>query len=87
MQIQYANIPALLGSPTDFFPGATVDVGGGQVGILKPNGLYLSVQPDGTYEERSAVGGNYERFTFDPTINVLVVQPRTAIFKIPWKEQ
>lgn len=86
MKIQYADVPALLGSPSDFLPGETVDVGNGQVGIVKPNGKYLSVQPDATYEERDSVGGSYERFTLDQTNNVLKVQPRVAMYKIPWKE-
>ncbi len=87
MKLQYADVPALLGAPTDFLPGETVPLSSGKVGIQIPNGLYLSVQPDGSYQERPAVGGSYERFTFDATINVLIVQPRTAIYKIAYTER
>jgi len=72
MTLQYANAPVFLGA-TDFLPGSTVPLIGG-VAIQKPNGTYLSVQPDGSYQERDAVGP-WETFTMDGSVNVLHVNP------------
>lgn len=72
MTLQYANAPVFLGA-TNFQPGSTVPVTGG-VAIQKPNGKYLSVQPDGSYQERDAVGP-WETFTVDGAVNVLHVNP------------
>lgn len=72
MKIQYANAPVFL-NDTGFLPGETVPADGG-VAVQKPNGKYLSVQPDGSYQERDAVGP-WETFTVDALVNVLHVNP------------
>ena len=72
--MQYASQPA-------FFPGAITWLDGTLtptplgVGVKKPNGKFLSVQPDGSYDERDAVLGVYEQFTVDEKVNVLHVNP------------
>jgi hypothetical protein len=86
MNIEYAERPALLGEPGTFSPGNTIDVGNGEVAVIKPNGKYLSVDPTGTMSERDGVGGSYERFRLDPDLNVLRVRPRVAQFAIPYRE-
>jgi len=87
MRIAYANHPALCGTVDDWLPGTTWPLGNNTFGVKLENGKFLSVQPDATYQERDAVSGSYEIFTFDPTINVLIVQPREAIYKIAYKER
>lgn len=92
MQIQYANVPALLGEPTKFLSGETVplppDGSGYDLGVRLSSepASYLSVQPDGSYQVRAAAGGSYERFKLDPDLNVLLVRPRVAVYKIAYKE-
>ncbi len=91
MKISYANKPALCGTVDDWLPGETWPLSNGQFGIRIDDGStppkFLSVQPDATYEDRPAAGGPYEMFTLDPTVNVLIVQPRTAVYKIAYKER
>ncbi len=87
MKIYYANKPALCGVVDDWLEGETWPLSNGMLGIKIGVDAFLSVQPDASYQERPAVGGSYEMFTLDPTINVLIVQPRTAIYKIPYRER
>jgi hypothetical protein len=86
MKILYANAPLLTGRDTDtrlYWHFGEVINGG----IKKPNGKYLSIQPDGSYEERDAVGGPYEQIVPAADLNVLVVKPRNTTFKVPFVEQ
>lgn len=86
MKIQYAPAPLLTGHDTaDRAFWLAGELTGG--GVRKPNGKYLSVQPDGSYQEREAVGGTYEQIALGSDLNVLVVTPRTASYRIPYVEQ
>jgi hypothetical protein len=87
MKIYYADKPALCGTVDEWLEGETWPVGNNTFGIKLDDGKFLSVQPDASYQERDAVGGSYEMFTLDPSINVLIVQPRTATYKIPYRER
>ncbi len=91
MKILYANRPALCGVVDDWLEGQLIIQPAPEValyyGLQKPNGKYLSVQPDSSYQERDAPNGPYEWFTIDPTVNVLIVQPKTAVYKIAFKDQ
>lgn len=46
-----------------FLAGELVDNDNGTVSVLKPNGKYLCVTPDGGIEERDSPGGLWESFT------------------------
>jgi len=71
--IEYANAPAFyFPLASGYLPGESVDVGSGNVAIKKPNGKWLSVQPNGSYEDRDAVGP-WETFTPDTKSNTLRV--------------
>lgn len=86
MKIKYAPAPLLTGHDTAdraFWHDGDLTSGG----VQKPNGKWLSVQPDGTYEERDAIGGKYEQIGPASDLNVLVVTPRTASYRIPYVEQ
>lgn len=55
----------------------------GTYGVLSPNGRsWLSIQPDGSYEERPAVAGQepgpWERFTLDGSALVELPKPDMA---------
>lgn len=81
MNIEYASQPCFFPGTFTWLPG-TFDAATG--GITKPNGKVLSVQPDGSFEERDAIGGSYEQFRRDPAINVLWVTPN-APYAIPYR--
>ncbi len=84
MLILYSPKPCLCGDvdQAHWLPGEVVPSG-----VKTPNGKYLSVQPDVTYQERDALGGPYEQISVAPDLNVLIVKPRVATFKIPFVEQ
>ena len=83
MTIEYASQPC-------FFPGTWVWLPGeftpSTGGITKPTGKTLSIQPDGSYGERDAVGGTYEVFKADPALNVLWVTPDGVSYAIPYRQ-
>jgi hypothetical protein len=81
MNIEYASVPCFFpGTPT-WLPGVFDETTGA---VTKPNGKVLSVQPNGDYGERDAVGGSYEQFKRDQTLNVLWVTP-AASYAIPYR--
>lgn len=82
MQIQYANAPVFCGA-TDYLPGEFTTDASGAFGVKKPNGKWLSVQPNSTYEERDKIGP-WETFSMDSSINVLLVNPDVP-YKIAYK--
>lgn len=52
--------------------------------ITMPDGEYLSVQPNGSYQGRGAVGP-WETFTVDADLNLLSVTTGTGVhLKIPY---
>lgn len=80
MTIEYQNAPRLyIPEPTGYLPGETVAITTSTVSVRKPNGKWLSVQPNGSYEERDAVGP-WETFTLDASTNVL----RVTVNSIPY---
>lgn len=86
MKIKYAPAPLLTGHDTAdraFWLDGELASGG----VQKPNGKWLSVQPDGSYQERDVIGGSYEQIAVDPDINALIVTPRYLTYKVPCVEQ
>jgi hypothetical protein len=83
MKIRYSTKPITLGDvdPKQWLVGEVVNGG-----VQKPNGKYLSVQPDGSYQERDAVGGPYEQIRPSDTHALLIVRPRVATYEIPYVE-
>lgn len=70
MKIQYANAPCFaVTAASGYLPG-TIASDGTQQGIQRPNGSWLSVQPDGSYQERDTIGP-WETVVVDPSVNVL----------------
>jgi hypothetical protein len=63
--------------------GTYTDNGGnGPHGIKLDTGRWLSVQPNGTYEERDNVAGPYEVFDLDTTANLVRVHPKDVTYVI-----
>jgi hypothetical protein len=74
MDIVYQNAPAFaLPAATGWLPGTLNALPGGGYSITQKNGKFLSVQPNGSYQDRDSVGG-WETFTIDPGVNVLHVR-------------
>ncbi len=88
MNIEYASTPAFLGDPGPFLGGEAFEIPDGTKdwAVRKSNGKILSVQPNGSYGERDAVGGSYERFKIDPKVNVLWVTPDQVTYAIPYRQ-
>jgi len=82
-----ADRPIFLGEPVRWISGIYTDEGLGEHhGVKLDSGRWLSVQPNGTYEERDAPQGPYEWFTIDETCNVLRVTPRYVTFALAVRE-
>jgi hypothetical protein len=72
VNIRYEDAPALFPGTRTWLPGTLDAVDGGDYVVHKPNGTLLSVQSDGSYQERphDAVGA-WERCQKDPDLDVL----------------
>ena len=53
---------ALDSTPIDAIVGDSVDNGNGTISIKKPNGKYVCLTPQKTWEERDSPGGPWESF-------------------------
>lgn len=86
MKIFYQNRPLfLLVSPDAELPGTIVDAPGGKA-IQAPDGSYLSVQPDGTFQTRPAVGP-WETFQFDGTANLFRTNSDGVTYVVSYRAQ
>lgn len=71
MNIQYANAPCFAVTPASgYLPGEIARDTNGKQGVKKPNGKWLSPQPDGSYQDRDVVGP-WETVVVDASVNVL----------------
>lgn len=86
MRIKYSPHPLLTGhgdvASAYWIEGEVKDGG-----VQRADGKWLSVDPLGNYDYKDAIAGPYERISVAPDLNVLVVTPRVAVFKIPFVEQ
>ena len=74
-----ADTPTFLGlMPASWIEGHYTKLEDGHFGVQLASGKWLSVQPQGGYEERDAAQGPYEWFLLDTTVNVLRVTPLTV---------
>jgi len=87
LAIEYADRPALFGEPVEWFEGQLVGDSDGPLYIQKPNGMFLSVQPDGGYEERDTAAGTYEQCWLDPSMNVVRYKPRALVYPVAIRER
>jgi hypothetical protein len=55
-------------------------------GLQLESGRWLSVQPNGMYEDRESPGGPYEWFTLDEALNVVRVTPHLITYAIAVRE-
>jgi hypothetical protein len=82
MQIEYQNAPAGSIPPANLWLRAEMTpIPTGSFSLQKPNGQYVSCQPNGVLTEADAIGP-WEAFVPDAQINVLRVgdQPRFAFW-------
>jgi hypothetical protein len=88
IDLMFASSPTFLEErPSAWRRGVYTDEGlGDRHGIKLENGKWLSVQPNGTFEERDSPKGPYEWFALDPSLNVVKVTPRLVTFAIPVRE-
>jgi len=82
MRIEYQNrIVGAIPAADKWLPGDMEQAANGGYSITQANGNFLSVQPDGSYQDRDAVGP-WETFVSDSNLNVLRVTagPTFAIY-------
>jgi len=90
IQLDVADSPTLLNlAPMRWAHGVYTDEGvrDGHHGIRLDNGMWRSVQPNGSYQERPSPDGPYEWFDLDPTVNVVRVTPATVTYAIAVRER
>lgn len=87
MQIAYQDRPVFFSNVASplWLPGSLDAVDGGHV-VTLPTGRVLSVQPDGSFQDRDpGTAGAYEVCQIDPAINVLRFNPAGVPYAVVYR--
>lgn len=85
MKIFYANAAVFAITPASaYLPGeVATDSQSGLQGVLKPNGKWLSMQPDGSQQDRDTVGA-WETVQIGSGVNVLIFPNAAVPFNVAY---
>jgi hypothetical protein len=91
IDIEYQDRPVFFGGGSDpkWLKGQLTSTANGSSGdfvVKLPNGRILSVQPNGSYQDREPqAAGPWELCSVDPTINVLRFTKTVAAYAIAYR--